>query len=204
MAHVLRLAMVAALLAAVSLEASVITFVSGDGVGEGNSLTAANVVIIPDPSWQPATHGAQWVSYEDTGDTGTRPPASPTAIASFFEFIDVPAPLTGSLTAWADDTVDVYLNGVLLMPAAAPVAAPHCTVDVITCRPDGGATVSLTAHLQPGVNTIRLDAYQYFNGPFGVLYYGSITATDTPEPGTWLLSGCGLLGLGALLRRRRS
>ena len=202
--QVLRLAMVAGVLSVATLDASVIAFVSGDGVGEGNSLTAANVVITPDPSWQPPTNGAQWISYEDTGDSGSRPPAAPAAIASFFEIIDVPAPLTGSLTAWADDTVDVYLNGVKLISAAAPVAAPHCTVDVITCRPDGGATLSLTANLLPGVNTIRFDAYQYFNGPFGILYYGSITATDTPEPGTWLLSGCGLLGLGAFLSRRRS
>ncbi len=193
--------------------ATTITFASGDGVGESNSVTGVNVLINVHTAWEPNGVG-KWVSYADTGSPGTVsvPNTSlsvPTAL--FYEdFILGAGPHTATFTVWADDTATVFINGFSLAPPPNPTIGTNCTTGPIGCTPANGFTFHLTdaTGLKSGENTITIAAYQRNNGPFGVLYEGSATYTadqniqGTPEPASVGLLGAGLT-LAGLWRRKR-
>jgi hypothetical protein len=193
--------------------ATTITFASGDGVGESNSVTGVNVLINVHPAWEPNGVG-KWVSYADTGSPGTVsvPNTSlsvPTAL--FYEDFNLGiGPHTATFTVWADDTAAVSINGLTLSPAPNPGVGTNCASGPIGCTPANGFTFHLTdaSGLQTGENTITIAAYQRNNGPFGVLYEGSATdqvihlETATPEPASIGLLGGAFTAL-ALWRRRR-
>lgn len=178
-----------------------------DLTNESNNITGTNVVITAHPAWG-SLPGYSWISYANTGVGGSSPtnttiPGTPTAI--FTE--NLPA-WTGALnvTVFADDTADVYLydnsnpSG-LLLKAANPIQDSACAAGPIGCE----ASESWTSGWLPvdfsGPAWLEIHAYQRGGGPFGVLYGGE--AQVVPEPGTYVLLGAGLIGLG-LLRRMRA
>lgn len=187
--------------------ATVIPFGS-DFVNESNNITGTNVAINAHPAWG-SLPPYSWVSYADTGSPGTVSPpnasipGTPTAI--FTE--NLPA-WTGfvNVTVFADDTAAVYLfdntyTSGLLLKAANPVQDGACAAGPIGCQPNESWTSPLLPVNFTGPAWLEFHAYQRGGGPFGVLYGGE--AHLVPEPGTYLLLGAGLIGLG-LLRRMRS
>jgi hypothetical protein len=197
----------------VTANATTITFASGDGVGESNSVTGVNVLINVHPAWEPNGVG-KWVSYADTGSPGTvQVPNTSLSVPSalFYEVFDLGAgPHTANFTVWADDTATVSINGIALAPAPNPGVGANCASGPIGCTPANGFTFNLTdaSGLKTGENTITIAAYQRNNGPFGVLYEGSATSTTViniqgaPETATMGLFGVGLAAIG-LWRRKR-
>ena len=178
---------------------------SGDGVGESNSKTSANVVITPHPLWQQPVGGAQWISYTNSGIGGTvvRPDSTTKPQASFFEsFSILGSPVSGFLTVWADDTAAVYVNDKLVVDSN-PKQDSTCAAGPIGCEPKEGSSINLTPYLMTGSNTIRFDVFQQAGDVFGLLYQGGYEASQVPEPGTYALMGAGLGVLG-LLRRKKS
>ncbi len=107
---------------------------------------------------------------------------------------------TGTLKVMADDTTDVYLNGVELVDAASffdPGA--NCTAGKPNCI--SPLTVNLTG-LVNGVNTLKFDVHQDYGSATGLDFSGTVTNV-TPEPNSLLLLGTGLSMLAGFARSRR-
>jgi hypothetical protein len=200
---------------------------SSPGVGT-NNITGTNTSVVAAPSWAvPANSNYEWISYNATGcysvannscASGTlNPPATtitgtPTAI--FYQTFSLPADYVGNLDVWADDTAGVWLDsgkvtsgngsGGTLLEAANGTLGPHCASAAIGCMAGTDAVIPL--NLSAGTYTLVLDAYQLVsNTPFGVMYAATLTTPGcvTPEPATYMLMGLGLVGMGAVIRRRQ-
>jgi hypothetical protein len=190
--------------------ASTINFASGDGVGEFNSLTGANVLINVNSAWQPNGVG-KWISYANTGSPGTVSPPNtslnvPTAV--FYEEFELGnGPHSAHFSVWADDTAFVSINGVDLAPAPNPARGPACAAGPIGCTPSNGFDFKITDAdgLKSGENTLTISAYQLGGGPFGVLYQGEATSeSQLPEPASAMPLGCALTVIGFWRTKRRS
>lgn len=178
----------------------------GPTVGGGACTTQA---INAHPLWQsenPNGLGAVWVSYADTGKPGTvRVPSNrSTPIMTVTETFTVAA--GGGLLnfeIWADDTADVYVDGVQLF--AANFSQNICANGIIGCEPGEQGVISNYA-LGAGSHNITMSVYQIGGGPFGLLYSGTVSGGSSPqavpEPTTALIFAAGLFGLG-LYRRKR-
>jgi hypothetical protein len=194
---------------------------------ESNNISSGNVKILwPHPEWQPNGADYFWISYADTGyppdypDGTPRPhdpwpadatiPGEPTAI--FFESFVLPYDNnTGSIRVWADDTAGVWIGNKnsgdpsylwTLLVAANFKKGPYCADGPIGCMPDNGLTIDLGS-LTTGLYALRFDAYQLRNGPFGIMYTGSIDSRPIPEPSSLLLLATGF-GLICLIVHRHS
>lgn len=193
-------------------------FVSGDGSpapglsGEfnfssfGGFTQAQNVAITPHPAWEPnhdvaGGTGAVWVSFRDTGFGGVPQAVNDdqTPTAYFWETFDLSALTNIAINVWADDTARVVINGkTLIMPN---FTQGTCAIGAVGCEPgDVFHYVISSADLKLGRNDFVVSAYQTGGDTFGVMY----EASAVPEPGTCVLLGIGLLGLGAARWRNRS
>jgi hypothetical protein len=196
----------------------------------GNTTTKMSgpTVKINDPYPQIGTDGGWkqnesdyfWVSYDQTGypdycyEGENNPlwpkdtPLTDPATAIFYESFTLPYDFnTGSVTIWADDTARVYLDklndGVdpWLLWDVYQRQGTFCAAGAIGCIPSAGKTLDLTSlNLTAGDYQLRLDVYQRNQGPFGVLYHGSINSV--PEPSSLLLLASGALALCFFVRRR--
>jgi hypothetical protein len=214
--------------------ASAATIISGNGetwtstlaavcsqVGSGSPCSGTTVLIDRHPSWMDdglTNPLAQWVSYADTGYGGgvlaprNGSAANPTGTASIMEIQEtVKGDAGGALAVrfWADDTLDIYFNGVL--KKAAVFGQDTCANAPIGCEPN--EYWDLNALLTGGLDTIRIVAYQVGSGndttsnPFGLLYSGTyadtIELTNVPEPASMILLGCGAIAAGIRRARRQ-
>jgi len=202
---------------------------SAPGDGSVDCSTTGAVEITPHQLWQPETAGADWISYADTGIGGGHlaPPnpnpqawygpnsGEPTSIImTISETLSTPfGGVLTSLTAWADDTVQIKLDNQV-------IAVPNFTQSICAngspgCEPNEAFTLTGPLVLSPGEHTLSFDVYQVGFGtnpdvnPFGLMYAGNYTASDVPpvpEPATLLLLGTGLAGVatGAWRRRRKA
>jgi hypothetical protein len=183
------------------------TNTTNNSVALGIAHAGATQNIIGNAAWAAPLPGSSWVSFTTTGDTSnsnfyTVP--NGTAV-TFAESFYLNGPITSAfLDVLADDTTSVVLNGTSLYSAALGGSYPTCSSSPIGCLTSTEGTFN-TAQLLPylnanGMNTIDFTVYQEAGSSFGVDYAGSIT-TATPEPGSLLLLGAGLVGL-ALLKFR--
>jgi hypothetical protein len=195
-------------------QAGVIALQSGASPGESNNLTGTNFVLTDlNSNWAPDQGGASWVSYEDTGYSSSSPGFAVNVLsnssnvnnpnAEFFQtFTDNVSLLSLSLTVWADDTALVFLDGVQISPNMTFVqtTGTMCSPTGITCT--GAGTQINVNNIAPGTHTLQFNVYQTGSGDYGVMYTGSVTDTSaSPEPGSYVLMGAGLLAL-TMFRKR--
>lgn len=192
-------------LGAVAASAAPLTFKSGDGLNEYNSVTGTNVLVVYNPHWAIDPAGGKWISHIETGlEQNFLPNSATVPFARFTEEFILPpsaSPYAGTISVWGDDTARVLLNGELLQPENLVLAA-HCTGAPIGCVAGFGTGLYVVSPpLRIGLNILEIDAFQLGGDSAGVLYSGSIA--HTPEPATAALLGIGLLGFGVLRLRRR-
>lgn len=159
---------------------------------------------IPSGGWYTAITGTSWVANTATTDTTCTNGA--TCDPNDFYYYQTTFTATGgsllyngSITVMADDTLEVLLNGNVIVNFGIVGGDGHCGDNAPSC---GSATTFLLNNitLLPGVNTLTLiDAQTGLNGA-GVDM--SANLTQAPEPTSLLMLGTGLLGLAFVLFRK--
>lgn len=199
-----------------------VPFVSGDGTETcayvsplAGSGACAVEIISSHPAWMPDSGlNAKWISYGPTGYQDAGPVAPRDPVLPLFRVTEtfiLTEENALSVFVWADDTAEVFINGVSMFP-------PNFTQNVcangsIGCEPNEVGTV--TATLAAGTHTLSFDVWQIgtglntSNNPFGLLYFGSLDptggggGTNIDEAGALGILGLGLVALGVAQRRRR-
>jgi hypothetical protein len=180
---------------------------TNDSVAQGLAHAGPTQDIIGNAAWAAPLGNSSWISFTTTGDTSKSNfyTVPNNTNVTFEQVFSLNGTITGAfLDVLADDTTSVVLNGHTLFAANLNGSYPTCSSIDIGCLTSTEGVFSM-AQLLPylnanGNNTLDFTVTQKAGSSFGLDYLGSVTTTPsaTPEPGTMLLLGAGVIALAAL------
>jgi hypothetical protein len=154
-----------------------------------NTTNLKSYVVNANGVWTNPIAGTSWVSNNADAGPASTPPSSDGTVVDpnafyYYEtsFSVVGGTYSGSISVMADDTAEVLLDGVVIVPFGAIGADNHCSAGQPACTTVD--TVTLTdISLLAGNNTLEIINAQ----------------TALSEPSSLLLMGSGLAGLAMLV-----
>ena len=170
--------------------------------------TASTYALSPAPYWGGPIGSSTWVGYASTaGPGGVQPLYGYYQFNTEFTAFEPSNPYSGSISVMGDDTVEVLLNGSVIVPFGVLGSDARCADAGPNCRATD--TVQLSSLMLLGgtdANTLTFIVEQagvigpYGGDPSGMDFTANLSA---PEPSGLILLGTGLLGAASMLWRRR-
>lgn len=169
--------------------------------------TAATYALDPTTVWATPIANSSWVGYAATAGPGNvNPPYGYYQFNTSFTAAGG-SDYAGSISLMADDTVEVLLNGSVLVPFGALGSDGHCADGAATCTVTDQVALSGVTFLSgndANVLTFIVEQAGLEGNTVDPSGFDFTAALSAPEPGSLVLLGTGLLGgAGLLLRRRR-
>jgi hypothetical protein len=175
--------------------------------------TANTYTLVPGSTWLAPTGNSTWVGYAPTaGPLGTNPPYGYYQFTT--DFTAVGGLYAGTISLMADDTAEVLLNGVPIVPFHALGSDTHCADTSDNCTvPDNVSLTGLTLLAGNDANVLTFIVEQAGSegntvDPSGMDFtaslVGNVGNSPVPEPSTLLLLGTSLLGGATIVRVRKA
>jgi len=147
------------------------------------------------PVWSAALTNSAWVGI----NANAGPQSTTNPLYGFYEFqstiTDTAGTYAGSISVLSDDSLEVFLNGTLILPFGGVdgfVNTQNSPIGSIALT--GSDVLTFVVAQEGNYSSAGAD-------PSGLDY--SITLTSTPEPSSLLLMGTGLVGAAGMMFRRR-
>jgi hypothetical protein len=172
------------------------------------SGTANTYALLANGVWAAPTGASTWVGYAANAGPGGTDPAY-----GYYQFTTgftaAGGTYNGSIDLMADDTAEVLLNGVVIVPFGALGSDTHCADNPASCSATDVVNLTgVTLLTGTDANTYTFIVEQAGivgsgGDPSGVDFTSSFTSAIAPEPGTLLFLGTGMLCASGLFFRKR-
>jgi hypothetical protein len=170
--------------------------------------TAATYALAPNGTWAAPSGNSTWIgSTPASGPGGT---AQPLGYYQFnTAFSAAGGSYSGTMNLMGDDTVEVLLNGGVIVPFGTLGSDAHCADKGPSCTVVDAVTLNglnLLSGMDANVFTFvvaQAGTSGFVANPTGMNFTTSVVRAVAPEPSSWLLFTTGLLGLAGMVQRRR-